>query len=77
VIRRSAALPFPKKTFVEPGPLWKAYTAGGPSVVLLDEIDKASRDFPNDLLNVLDQHSFEVPETGATISRDGKRRRSW
>ena len=50
--------------FVEPGPLWLAYAAEGPSVVLIDEIDKAPRDFPNDLLNVLDQHSFAVPEKG-------------
>lgn len=58
-----------KKEFVEPGPLWKAYETPGPSVVLLDEIDKAPRDFPNDLLNVLDQHTFHVPEAGRTVSR--------
>ncbi|HBL26282.1 MAG TPA: MoxR family ATPase [Acidobacteria bacterium] len=58
-----------KKDFVEPGPLWKAYRAGGPAVVLLDEIDKAPRDFPNDLLNVLDQHEFLVAETGETVRR--------
>ncbi len=55
--------------FVDRGPLWRAYTADGPSVVLIDEIDKAPRDFPNDLLNVLDQHSFEVPEMQTTVSR--------
>jgi MoxR-like ATPase len=59
-----------KKEFVEPGPLWQAYVAGGPSIVLLDEIDKAPRDFPNDLLNVLDQHTFDVPETKEKVSRD-------
>ncbi|HSS48310.1 MAG TPA: MoxR family ATPase [Thermoanaerobaculia bacterium] len=58
-----------KAEFVEPGPLWKAYVTPGPSVVLLDEIDKASRDFPNDLLNVLDQHTFYVPEAKQTVSR--------
>ncbi|HEX4966461.1 MAG TPA: MoxR family ATPase [Thermoanaerobaculia bacterium] len=58
-----------KAEFVEPGPLWKAYDTPGPSVVLLDEIDKAPRDFPNDLLNVLDQHTFHVPESGRTVSR--------
>ncbi|MCC6551908.1 MAG: MoxR family ATPase [Polyangiaceae bacterium] len=37
----------------------------GPRVVLIDEIDKAPRDFPNDLLGVLDgEVSFEVPEVG-------------
>ncbi len=55
--------------FVEPGPLWQAYRAEGPSIVLIDEIDKAPRDFPNDLLNVLDQHEFYVPEAKQTINR--------
>src|SRR6185369_2597106 len=58
-----------KSEFVKKGPLWQAYKAGGSSVVLLDEIDKAPRDFPNDLLNVLDQHTFHVPEEDSTISR--------
>ena len=58
--------------FVEPGPLWRAYECPRPSVVLIDEIDKAPRDFPNDLLNVLDQHEFYVPERETTITR-GKR----
>jgi MoxR-like ATPase len=35
-----------------------------PSVVLIDEIDKASRDFPNDLLNGIDRLSFRIPELG-------------
>ena len=48
--------------FVEPGPLWKAYETDGPAVVLLDEIDKAPRDFPNDILNVIDQNKFRVRE---------------
>jgi len=60
-----------KGEFVEPGPLWKAYQAAGPAVVLIDEIDKAPRDFPNDLLNVLDQHEFHVAETGQTVRRTG------
>ena len=58
--------------FIDKGPLWLAYATPGPSVVLIDEIDKAARDFPNDLLHVLDQHEFRVRETGAIISRDGK-----
>ena len=60
-----------RASFVEPGPLWKAYVAGGPAVVLIDEIDKAPRDFPNDLLNVLAQHEFDVPESGRPVSRQG------
>jgi MoxR-like ATPase len=58
-----------KADFVEKGPLWQAYEAGSPAVVLLDEIDKAPRDFPNDLLNVLDQHTFYVAESDRTVSR--------
>ncbi len=58
-----------RSEFVEQGPLWRAYRTEGPSVVLIDEIDKAPRDFPNDLLNVLDQHSFYVPESDLTVDR--------
>lgn len=47
-----------------PGPLWKAYDARGPALVLIDEIDKAPRDFPNDLLSELDQHEIVSPVTG-------------
>jgi len=61
--------PVPKSTFVEKGPLWLAYETPGPSVVLIDEIDKAPRDFPNDLLNILDQHEFEVRESNRKVSR--------
>ncbi len=62
---------------VDPGPLWKAYEAGGRAVVLIDEVDKAPRDFPNDLLNVLDQNTFRVPERDEadkryTVDLDGK-----
>jgi MoxR-like ATPase len=58
-----------KGQFVRKGPLWQAYETEGPSVVLLDEIDKAPRDFPNDLLHVLDQHGFTVQETGQVVER--------
>lgn len=61
--------PLDRGRFVEPGPLWLAYEAKGPSVVLIDEIDKAPRDFPNDLLNVLDQHEFFVPERNELVRR--------
>lgn len=51
------------------GALGKAFDFKGcPSVVLIDEIDKASIDFPNDLLTVLDEPwKFEIPETGEVI----------
>lgn len=51
-----------RSQFIDRGPLWLAFNTEGPSIVLIDEIDKASRDFPNDLLNVLDQHQFTVPD---------------
>ncbi|MCA9546183.1 MAG: MoxR family ATPase, partial [Myxococcales bacterium] len=54
-----------RREHVKRGPLWRAYDHGATSVVLIDEIDKAPRDFPNDLLDVLDQHAFEVPEYAA------------
>jgi MoxR-like ATPase len=63
--------PLERASFVERGPLWKTYDHQEPSVVLIDEIDKAPRDFPNDLLNVLAQHQFHVPESGLTVGRQG------
>lgn len=60
-----------KHAFVEPGALWRAYDVKGPSLVLLDEIDKAPRDFPNDLLNVLDKHEFTVRETRRVVQAEG------
>ena len=51
-----------KEQFIDKGALWQAFENKDSSVVLIDEIDKAPRDFPNDLLNALDQHEFEVRE---------------
>jgi len=48
---------------VEPSALWKAFTSEHPCVLLIDEIDKAPRDFPNDLLHELDKMEFWVAET--------------
>lgn len=48
--------------YVAYGPLGQAILAGERRVVLIDEVDKAPRDFPNDLLNELDRMRFEVPE---------------
>ena len=50
-----------RKEFLTEGPLWQCYTDPVPSVLLIDEIDKASRDFPNDLLHELDQGWFYHP----------------
>ena len=63
--REGQGKPDPKHHRTE-GPLWRAFqalAAGRPAVVLIDEIDKAPRDFPNDLLHELDQYSFMCPET--------------
>ncbi len=57
-----------KGTYVERRPLWDALIAEEPRVLLIDEIDKAPRDFPNDLLHELDKMEFKVLETGQTIS---------
>lgn len=47
--------------YLKPGPLWNAYQHDGECLLLIDEIDKAPRDFPNDLLQELDQHRFAHP----------------
>lgn len=54
-----------KKAFLEERALWTAFKDsknGKRRVILVDEIDKAPRDFPNDLLHELDQHQFEIRE---------------
>ena len=58
------------KTYIKRGKLWDAFTApeGSPRpVLLIDEIDKADIEFPNDLLQELDRMEFFVYETGETI----------
>lgn len=56
-----------KADYIETRPLWDALTAHQPKVLLIDEIDKAPRDFPNDLLYELDKMEFKVLETGETV----------
>jgi len=58
--------------YVVLGPLGRAIDSGQRKVVLIDEIDKAPRDFPNDLLDVIDQMSFVVTETGGRHPRAGQ-----
>jgi len=53
-----------EKRFIRYQALGQAIKSGERCVVLIDEIDKAPRDFPNDLLDVMDDLSFEVPELG-------------
>ena len=55
------------KNYIKKGKLWDAFDADGKVVLLIDEIDKADIEFPNDLLQELDQMEFYVYETGETI----------
>ena len=54
--------------YIRKGKLWDAFEADDQVVLLIDEIDKADIEFPNDLLNELDRMEFFVYETGETIS---------
>ena len=53
--------------YIKQGILWQAFTADEQVVLLIDEIDKADIEFPNDLLVELDKMQFSVYETGETI----------
>jgi MoxR-like ATPase len=53
--------------YIKPGKLWQAFAAEGRQLLLIDEIDKADIEFPNDLLLELDRMEFFVFETGETI----------
>ncbi|MHA1129507.1 MAG: AAA family ATPase [Candidatus Helarchaeota archaeon] len=56
------------KQYIRLGKLGEAFTSEEQVVLLIDEIDKADIEFPNDLLNELDVMSFFIYETGETIS---------
>jgi MoxR-like ATPase len=53
--------------YIKRGPLWEAFEADRPTVVLIDEVDKADIEFPNDLLRELDRMEFYVYETQQLI----------
>lgn len=53
--------------YIKKGKLWEAFTAEQLPVLLIDEIDKADIEFPNDLLQELDRMSFDVYETQERI----------
>ena len=55
------------RNYLKPGKLWEAFTSPVRPVLLIDEIDKADIEFPNDLLQELDRNEFFVYETGETI----------
>ena len=54
--------------YIKMGPLGEAFKASAQAVLLIDEIDKADLEFPNDLLNELDNMTFTVSETGEEVS---------
>src|SRR5437667_755047 len=53
--------------YIKRGVLWEAFVSETPAVVLIDEIDKADIEFPNDLLRELDRMEFYVYETQQTV----------
>ena len=55
------------RNYLRKGKLWEAFTAPQRVVLLIDEVDKADIEFPNDLLQELDRMEFHVYETGETI----------
>ena len=55
------------RNYIRRGKLWEAFAMEGRPVLLIDEIDKADIEFPNDLLQELDRMEFFVYETGETI----------
>jgi len=56
------------KQYIKLGKLGQAFTTTEQVVLLIDEVDKADIEFPNDLLNELDEMSFHIPETNETVS---------
>ena len=55
------------RNYIKKGKLWQAFESDRKVVLLIDEIDKADIEFPNDLLQELDRMEFFVYETGETI----------
>lgn len=57
--------------YLKKGKLWQAYEDTRECVLLIDEIDKAPRDFPNDILQELSDQEFDHPFGGAKINNQG------
>ncbi|GAB4141641.1 MAG: MoxR family ATPase [Sphingomonadales bacterium] len=55
------------RNYIKQGKLWESFTSDQTPVLLIDEIDKADIEFPNDLLLELDRMEFHVYETGETV----------
>lgn len=60
------------RNYIKKGKLWEAFEATDRVVLLIDEIDKADIEFPNDLLQELDRMEFYVYETDETIKADNR-----
>ena len=60
------------KNYISKGKLWNAFESNKRPVLLIDEIDKADIEFPNDLLLELDKMEFFVYETGETIKAENR-----
>ncbi|AZU04733.1 ATPase AAA [Glycocaulis alkaliphilus] len=56
--------------YIRKGKLWEAFTHETRPILLIDEIDKADIEFPNDLLQELDRMEFHVYETGETVKAE-------
>ncbi|MEE8418794.1 MAG: MoxR family ATPase [Dehalococcoidales bacterium] len=56
------------KHYIKHGKLGQAFSSPEQLVLLIDEVDKADIEFPNDLLNELDELSFYIPETNETVA---------
>ncbi len=60
------------RNYIKKGKLWEAFTAEATPILLIDEIDKADIEFPNDLLQELDRMEFFVYETGETVKAQAR-----
>ena len=60
------------KKYIKKGKIWNAFESAQKSVLLIDEIDKADVEFPNDLLQELDKMEFFVYETGEVIKSNNR-----
>ena len=56
--------------YIKKGKIWEAFESEKRPILLIDEIDKADIEFPNDLLHELDKMSFHVYETGETVTAE-------
>jgi MoxR-like ATPase len=56
------------RQYIRLGPLGRAFQSERQVVLLIDEVDKADLEFPNDLLHELDAMSFTIPETGDSVT---------